>query len=299
MSLKWVERGQIDGEKWALCAASSPQTDSVFTRLWYLDACCEHWSALVEDDYRAVLPLFWRKKYGIFYIYPPFFVAQIGILGRPQAPVSEWLRAVPHKYLRAEIIFNASNNVETLLSDIRHRTCLLSCRPDYETLRSAYHQNHRRNLRKAEAAGLHIVRDAEASEVIRLFRENRGQRKEVGYKEADYARLQRLTTVLQEHGALEIWGVTDAEGRLCAAAFFAFAGNRYTFLFSGRDAVSDENRSMFLLVDRFLQAHAGSETLLDFNGSNNEAVAKFYLGFGAESCSFVQRNLGFFHFFRP
>jgi hypothetical protein len=36
------------------------------------------------------------------------------------------------------------------------------------------------------------------------------------------------------------------------------------------------------LVNAFIQEHAGSDSLLDFEGSDIESVDRFYTGFGAE-----------------
>lgn len=300
MSIRWTARKDIDAEKWAHCVASNPQTDTVFAQLWYLDACCEQWDALVEDDYRAVWPLCHRRKFGIHYIYPPFFVAQIGILGNPLSVTDGWLDAIPKRFLKTEVIFNACNSLSSKLQQhaFRHRTFLLSCIPAYEDLRAGYCQNHRRNLKKAENSGLQITREADAETVIRMFRQNRGRQKNVGFKETDYRRLNRLIGLLRAHEALETWGVTDKEGRLCAAAFFTRWNSRCTFLFSGRSSDSDSNRAMFFLIDRFLQAHTGEDLLLDFNGSNNEAVARFYSGFGAEETAFFQANTNFLRKFQ-
>ncbi len=37
------------------------------------------WDALVLDDYQAVMPLTWRSKFGIRYLYQPAFTQQTGI----------------------------------------------------------------------------------------------------------------------------------------------------------------------------------------------------------------------------
>lgn len=293
MSIRWVKRNDIDEAKWNACVASRPETASVCAQPWYLDACCEHWDALVEDDYRAVMPLFRRKKFGIPYLYPPFFVAQLGVLGLPLRPMEKWLHAIPGRFLRADLLFNASNDLSFVPERrrITHHTCLLPLNRPYADLRQAYSQNHCRNLKKAESAGLRLVRDADTETVIALFRQTRGKRKQVGYAAEDYRRLQGLVRCLRERQSMETWGVLDAGGQLCAAAFLPFAHQRYTFLFSGRDAASNANRAMFYLVDQFIRAHAGENALLDFNGSNNEAVAKFYAGFGARKQEFAQVRL--------
>ena len=295
MPVRWISRETVDEKRWEACTRSNPQTDSVCAQTWYLDCCGERWDALVEDDYRAVMPVFHRKKNCINYIYPPFYTGQLGILGQPAADVAEWIAAIPKKFIYKELAFNAANRIPDNLSGrtLLHRTCLLPLNPDYVTLRSGYSQNHLRNLKKAESAGLQIIRETEPEEVIRLFRNHRGQAKNVGYREHDYQRLLQLLHTLQQRNAMETWGVKGPNGELCAAAFFPFVPQRYTFLFSGRSTASEENRAMFLLMDNFIRAHAGSEAMLDFNGSNNPAVARFYLGFGAEPQEFRQLDRWF------
>ena len=42
----------------------------------------KQWDALVLNDYEAVMPLTWNKKYGIAYLYQPFLTAQLGVFGK-------------------------------------------------------------------------------------------------------------------------------------------------------------------------------------------------------------------------
>jgi hypothetical protein len=51
----------------------------VYAYSWYLDIVSPGWDALVKDDYKSVMPLTWRKKYGIKYLYQPFFTQQLGV----------------------------------------------------------------------------------------------------------------------------------------------------------------------------------------------------------------------------
>ncbi len=46
----------------------------------------KQWDALVWNDYEAVMPLTWNRKYGIAYLYQPFLTAQLGVFGNDITP---------------------------------------------------------------------------------------------------------------------------------------------------------------------------------------------------------------------
>jgi len=76
--------------------------------------------------------------------------------------------------------------------------------------------------------------------------------------------------------------------KLCAAAFFMFSNNRFTFLKSG---VTDDGKAkgaMHLLFDYFIKENSGKKYQLDFGGSSVENVARFYKNFGAKDCLYLQ-----------
>jgi hypothetical protein len=45
---------------------------------------------------------------------------------------------------------------------------------------------------------------------------------------------------------------------------------------------------MFLLIDSFIREHAGQALTLDFEGSNDPNVARFYKSFGAAECNYYK-----------
>ena len=45
---------------------------------------------------------------------------------------------------------------------------------------------------------------------------------------------------------------------------------------------------MFLLVDNFIRENAGQALILDFEGSNDQNVSRFYRGFGAKEVHYSQ-----------
>jgi hypothetical protein len=76
--ITYLTHKEIDFEKYDRCIDLS-LNGIVYAYSWYLDMVTDDWDILVEDDYKSVMPLPKRKKFGIHYIYQPFFVQQLGV----------------------------------------------------------------------------------------------------------------------------------------------------------------------------------------------------------------------------
>ena len=117
--------------------------------------------------------------------------------------------------------------------------------------------------------------------IINLFRKNKG--KEITkWKDSHYSLLKHLMYSLIYKGRGAAYGVFTEHNDLSAGAFFVRSKDRLIFLFSGSDEVARENAAMTFLLDAVIQEHASRQIVLDFEGSNNENLARFYKGFGAK-----------------
>ena len=76
--IKFYKHKDIDLFKWDECIGSSINR-RVQAFSWYLNVVTNNsWDALVLGDYDAVLPLPYRFKYGLKYIYMPYFIQSLG-----------------------------------------------------------------------------------------------------------------------------------------------------------------------------------------------------------------------------
>jgi hypothetical protein len=64
--------------------------------------------------------------------------------------------------------------------------------------------------------------------------------------------------------------------------------DRIIYSFAASDIHARENGAMFLLIDMFIKEHAGHPLILDFEGSSDPNVARFYKGFGAQETTFSE-----------
>ena len=281
--IRYLEHNAIDRQKWDDLIDDK---GIIYPQSWYLDVVHPDWEALVLDDYEAVMPLTGGKKFGVHYLFQPFFVQQLGIISRwhlSPREQSEFLRAIPQKYRFAEIRLNETNAFDEAIRGIEyHRNVVLRTDKDYETIRANYHTNTKRNLAKAEGNGLELVYETELSEIINLFRANRGATVKV-WGDAEYATLLRLNEAANRGHHSFIIGVKHQETNelLCGGLFF-INSDRITFLFSGCSERGKQLHAMTLMMDDVIKDCAGHPTTFDFEGSDDDNLARFYLGFGGE-----------------
>jgi hypothetical protein len=120
-----------------------------------------------------------------------------------------------------------------------------------------------------------------------LFRGNRGRDLDT-FTEKDYIVLQAIMTVAKTMNHGQIWAAIDQEDNILAGAFFIESNGKVIFLFSG---VSEEGKSkgaMPFLIDSFIKFNSQRTLTLDFEGSDDPELARFYKGFGAKECVYLQ-----------
>ncbi len=289
--IRYLRQETIDKKKWDECIDLS--INGIFYAYsWYLDMVAGDWDGLVEDDYVSVMPLPVRRKMGLRYVYQPFFVQQMGIFGKQSLSdqlVRDFLDALPPDihYMNANLnTYNRLPGHDPVVSG-HGVTHLLNLIPSYKQSQKAYSQNTRRNIQKAKKAGVFITSHGRPEDIIELFRRNRGKRG-VPFKESDYQMLKHLVYSGLHRGMVSIRSAYTEKNDLCAGVVFFFSHHRFVLLFSGADSEARKNGAMALLIDDFIREQSGKPLLLDFEGSSDPNLARFYRGFGSEECVFLQ-----------
>lgn len=285
--MKLLKRSEIDEAKWEDCLSNSTQP-LVYGKVLVLDHLCEQWEAVVEMDefsnYCFVFPLPIKVKYGISYIYPPFFIQQLGPFH---------LEGYDYDFIELEeILFKRSKFCEIYLNRSFNGTkhlCnnILNLRGGYEKLVAGYSKNHIRNLKKSKSVVLQEGTDVEL--ILKLFKSD--DKPEVSYTAKDYQNFNALTNALEKVGnSFTVGGYL--KGKLITAAVFWEYKNRLVFIFSGNSAPGKSNAGLFAIIDYVIKKYAGKDVILDFEGSSNEGVNRFYQGFGSkqEEYSFYRYN---------
>jgi len=282
--ISYLKHYEIDKQRWDDCINQS-DNGLVYAMSWYLDMVCPDWEALIKDDYQYVFPLTRGKKYGIHYLFQPYFAQQLGVFSVHPVDTlitDEFIRSIPRKYRLVEINLNefqeqGTENPERMMKDNFNLTLALS--KPYEELYSNYSQNTRRNLKKAREAKIRIADIVNENELIQMFRKNRGKDIEK-MNDSAYSILHQIVTECKKRGMIKISGAFTND-KLCAGVLFLSWKQRHIFLFSASNADARKNGAMSLIIDTFIRQHAGYNETLDFEGSNDKNLARFYHSFGS------------------
>lgn len=290
--ISYLTHDRIDKSHWDRCVAQACN-GNVYAWSWYLDQVHPGWEALVEmdgDNYLSIMPLTCKRKYLIRYLCQPFFVQQLGVFSLHPVTAEttrSFLAAIPKKFKLVEIRLNEQNPVPEGLNGVEiHRNSLLDLNSDYDTLSSNYHDNTKRNLKKSLKCNLRVVKGVDVKSVVALFRANRGASVS-HWSDLEYARLESLTTTAISSSNAFVYGIQNSSDKeIICGAIFMLSHHRITFLFSGNSEQGKAAGAMTFLIDQVIHEYAGKPMVFDFEGSDDDNLARFYSGFGAQAVTY-------------
>lgn len=276
--IRYVKRKEIEDDLWNNCIDNATN-GLVYSYSHYLDNMANDWDALVLNDYETVMPLPFRKKFGVYYLYQPFLTAQLGVFGAQlnKEIFTSFLEAIPKKFRYWDLSFNHKNLFSNSSFPLYERSnFILSLQPTYENIYNAYRENIQRNIKKSEGFRNKIETGISIDAIIEL---TRLQAKEIN--ENDFENFKKVFLDLKSKGFAKTYGVISKSGQLISSAAFIFSHNRAYYILVGNHPNGRTLGASHALIDAFIKDHADQNLLLDFEGSDIRNLAFFYSSFGA------------------
>ena len=286
-----VPSDKLDVDKWNSCALNS-NNGSLFLTHEYLSGMAPAWSGLIIGDYDAILPLTYKRKFGIKYLAALPFVKQMGLTGQWNAEleVEDLFNAV-HRYARyGDICFSHQNQFLVADNAKPFANYELDLNRSYAAIFEGYHKTYRTRLNKIKKNKTLFFEPAKASDVVEHYEAFLKDKIDIDLS-ADFNRLAQL--VLTEFGRRYFvpYKIVDKEGALLLHGLYGKDDCRiYNFM----TAVTPEGRKLnasAFAVDYLIINYAGSERVFDFMGSSLPGVRSFIESFGA-----VNRPYYVYHF---
>ncbi len=282
MSIVYLTYRQIDKQKWEDCIKNSVNR-LIYAQSFYLDAMAENWDALVLNDYEAVMPLTWKKKWGIKYLYQPAFIQQGGVFFTTElsAGTLQAFTDMAFSHFKfAEITFNYLNEC----SDIHkgqvslRNNYVLPLNKSYNEIYTGYPSLTIKNLNRAKNLNLHFSAGTDYLSVLKLY-EKLYSKRLPSFTQKDYYKFSLVCKKLSEENNLVIRNVTSPENELLAAAVLLVDNNRLYNVISCITKKGKTAQANYFLYDRLIHELCSSDYLLDFEGSDIKGIADFYSRF--------------------
>ncbi len=285
--IKYLKNHFIDRFKYDQCVKLD-NSGIIYGLSWYMDTVCEEWHALVSNDYDAVWPLPVRYKWGVKYFYRPYAVQQLGIFSKiniDPAVEEEFIKALTVKCKFADIYLNERRNFSGRsflgIQIILNRNFILDMSRSYREIHNGFNINTRRNVRASQKNKLQLFEGDNPIELIKLFKDNKG--KDLRLPDSFYQNMERVMYRCLYHNCGKAWTVYEESNSVIAGAFITEFNKRITLLFSALDtAIGRKLKAMFFLINEFLIYYSTKVKYFDFEGSNDEKLARFYKGFGPQ-----------------
>jgi hypothetical protein len=277
--IRYVKGSDIDRDKWDRCIRDATN-GLIYSYSYYLDIMADNWDALIIGDHQIVMPLPWRSKYGIRYVYQPFLTAQLGIFGNGLTGeiVNNMIDAIPSSFKLVECSLNQGNFAP--VTALKRSNYVLDLSASYEELYTNYRENIQRNIKKAFQLGCTAKISIEVEEVIKLaLAQMRSNDKDA---DENAGKFRRLYSILEQKQMAATYGILSDKGEIISSAVFFYSHGRAYYILVGNHPNGRTIGASHALIDAFIKDHAGQKLLLDFEGSDFRNLAFFYSSFGAK-----------------
>ena len=309
MTVRYLDRADLDAVRWDDCVTDSTQR-LIYAFSWYLDALttgvgAPQWGGIVAEQagrYVAVMPVVYKKKFGIRYAYQPDYCQQLGIFSRAEVDLTALSAEFFDQLIRSfnwvvSYRFNEKNENElqfpTGFSILKRYNHVLPLNQSYEEIYRQYATDRKTNLNRARNVGWVVEDKPDMRPLIQLHREH-NEEKAVGGIQLDltiYDRFAKAVDQLKNRGLARIWlARKEGEKRSESGGLFVLDRDRIIYLFNGASPTGRKQQARLWMINKIIEEFANQPLAFDFESPavGAESVKAYYQSFGAESRPYTE-----------
>jgi hypothetical protein len=299
MSIHYLKHTEIDTKAWDNCIARS-FNGTLHACSWYLDLICERWDALVEDQYRSVMPLIIKRHWGAEIIDLPLFSQELGIFsGEPinEIKTRNFIESIPLQFQYYRILLNKFNPLEPnfipIILRIKYELDLIK---PYHRLVENFSPALRSKLNLAMTRRYSLIKGLTPQNVIQFITAHNIPVKK-RLSDHNYSLLRTFLAEMIRYKSGELFGILDEQHHLASVALFSWFISRLTleFHFTAIDQAQDFPH--LFLIDRFIEKYAETNSTLSFEYPPDRNAPEKYTGFAARESYLTEitaNNLPFY-----
>lgn len=289
MDIRIVPYNKIDKIKWDFCIQNC-ENGLIYSTSAFLDAMSANWDAIIAGDYEAVMPLTWKRKFTVKYLYQPAFIQQNGIIGNnvDVSLTTAFLNLTFTAFSFAEFTLNYKNIINPEAVDIlgMRNNYVLHLTPGAEKQLNEYVL---KRVRRAEKNNLSYRISTDIDHAIDLYK-NLYHNRLPSFTDEDFENFLKLCTT----GSLNVIvrHIHGNRGSVVAVALLLQDKKRIYNIVS---CITPEGKKLlanYFLYYKLIEEFSSTGLILDFEGSDIPGIAYFYKKFADanEQYPFVKIN---------
>jgi hypothetical protein len=269
---------QINKQKWDACVELSAN-GTIYAQSYYLDQLADNWDGIVVNDYECVMPVPWRKKFGIRYCYDVPFIQQLGYFNSVDVDHKGLVDAFFIFIKYGHYNFNYSNNIIADLPGVKKAANFIINLTDKESILKNFTKSFKQSLQNASANDLSYVATT-APEAIQMYKDLYGATLQ-NVSEDDYKKLTALTEILSSQNKCVARKIIDTNEQTLSIVLLLMDNRRLYNIINATNSEGRRTQANYFLYAQLLNEFAGKGLLFDLEGSELPGVKSFYKKMGA------------------
>jgi hypothetical protein len=280
LEIVYLHNSKIDKQKWDACIAHS-QVPLIYATSSFLDIMVNDWDGIVVNNYEAVLPISFKKKYGIKYAYQPAFTAQLGLFTNSKnISFVDCIDTLQKNILFADMCLNETN--KQVASSSKRLNFILNLNTSFENITNNFKQDLKNNIKKALKANLIYNKVFQPDVAIDFYAKNYAAKLN-NYFSKDFDNLKILAKIFKQNDKVFTRAINDSNNNIFAIGLFLKDVNRIYNICNSITTEGKKTGANHLLFYKLIEEFAQTNYILDFEGSDMEGIKSFYEKFNPQT----------------
>ena len=272
-SIKIIPSHLIDESKWNDCLLVNKGL--IYSRYEYLNAMSKHWVGLVLGDYKGIMPICFKKKFGIQYSFIPPFIQQLNWVGKPVSTLD--LKHIILQFTKyGDLMWNRMDKGFNQLPKINF---IIDLNNSYEKIYNNYSTDLKQNLKKAAKEKLNYKGSSTLLQAINIYKKLYANRLEKTTQQ-DFDHFINLCLQLFNNNQCFVREVLNSNNEIMAIALLLKDENRIYNIANTTTELGRKTEANHFLLDNIIKEFSSKDLIFDFEGSDIDGVKKFYQKFG-------------------
>lgn len=289
-SIQLLPANQIDASRWNACVRNHTN-GFIYLQTPMLSVMADNWHGLVIADYDAIMPIPWRKKWGIRYAYVPAFMQQLGFTGTIDVSLLQASLPYIDSFISlGDFQFNYANSaVANAIPGVRNRiNQVIDLHQSYQNLFQGFSNDAKRNIHQSEKYQF-AVQNTWREDIWDIFYTEMKTR--YAPKMQDIEKFKQVCLFYFSTNECHIRWIENDNKELLAGWIGLQDNKRIYNLLNVTTAAGRKKSANYFLFNSLMQEWCEKPLLFDCEGSELPGVQAFYNQWGAVTETYFQFRL--------